>query len=138
MGRPSKYLPIYCEQLVEHMRGGLSFESFAGVIGTCRATLYQWEEAHREFSDAKKHGLELNLLWWERVGRAAMLGQGAVKGPDGKPMPIKNFNATLWIFNMKNRHGWRDKQDVDMKVEVEPFVVETSDGKSTKLGVKKK
>lgn len=37
--------------------------------------------------------------WWERQGRVMTVNGG------GSP--------PVWIFNMKNRFGWRDKQDVD-------------------------
>lgn len=98
MARPSKYKPEYCEQLIEHMREGLSFESFSAVIGVNRDSLYEWTNKHQEFSDAKKVGLDHNLLFWEKVGRNGALGK------------IPNFNPTTWIFNMKNRHLWKDKQ----------------------------
>ena len=38
-------------------------------------------------------------VWWERQGRKM------TTGADG--------NATVWIFNMKNRFSWHDKQQVD-------------------------
>jgi hypothetical protein len=135
-GRPTDYDPKYCQELIDHMKGGLSFESFAALADVNRDTLYEWVKVHPEFSDAKKRGTDLNLIWWERIGRAAMLGH-AGKDADGKPIPLKNFNATLWIFNMKNRHGWRDKQEHDHTHHVEPFVVETSDGEKTTMGAKK-
>lgn len=42
----------------------------------------------------------LCAVWWERCGR------GMATGADG--------NATVWIFNMKNRFGWRDQKDVSL------------------------
>jgi hypothetical protein len=117
MGRPSKYKPEYCEALVRHMKGGLSFESFAGAIGVHYDTLYAWEKRHAAFSEAKKKGAAASLLWWEQVGKAAMLGQDMVtrdeKGNVIGKVASKSFNATIWIFAMKNRHGWRDRHDVN-------------------------
>lgn len=59
-----------------------------------------WEtllEDSEEFRVTEKERQALCEVWWERTGRK--MAQGA----DG--------NATVWIFNMKNRFGWRDKQD---------------------------
>ena len=48
IGRPSKYDSKYCDMLIEHMSEGLSFESFAGLIGTCKETIYEWTRKHPE------------------------------------------------------------------------------------------
>ncbi len=95
-GRPTKYLKTYPELLIKHMEAGLSFESFAGTIKVNRDTLYAWEKRHKEFSDAKKIGVELGLLFWEQLGLAGMSGQ------------MKGFNPATWIFWGKNRFGMRD------------------------------
>ena len=109
-GRPSKYKPEYCEALVEHMKTGLSFESFAGLVAVNQDTLHEWKKKHPEFSEAQKNGSALSLLWWEKLGKAAMVGE-AVVTPDGRRVSFDNFNTTMWIFAMKNRHGWRDRHD---------------------------
>lgn len=54
-----------------------------------------------EFRKAEKRRKELSEVWWETRGREM------AKGSDG--------NATVWIFNMKNRFDWRDKREVDNK-----------------------
>lgn len=90
-GRPSKYKKEYCTLLYNHMKAGLSFESFAGTIGVDRDTLYEWRKTRREFSDAFKKGREASLLFWERLG---------IHGAAGK---IKNFNVAAYIYNMKVR-----------------------------------
>lgn len=96
-GRPTDYDPKYCAMLVAHMAGGLSFPAFAGAIGVNVDTLYAWEKAHKEFSEAKREGLAANLIFWEKLGMTGIAGK------------IKNFSAPTYIFTMKNRHGWRDK-----------------------------
>lgn len=98
-GRPSKYKKEYGAQLITHMTTGLSFESFGGVVGVNRDTLYAWAERHREFSDAKKRGEAVSRLFWEKMGIMGMTGK------------VKGFNVAAWIFSMKNRFSWRDKNE---------------------------
>jgi hypothetical protein len=100
-GRPTKYKPEYAAMILEHLSGGLSVESFGGIVGVSRASIYQWEIDFPEFSDSIKAGREASYLFWERLGRAA--GTGKIPG----------FNAAVWIFTMKNRFGWRDKTEVE-------------------------
>lgn len=97
-GRPSKYRDTYCDLLIAHMSQGLSFESFASTAQVNRDTLYSWCQHHADFSDAKKRGEAVSLLFWERLGIDASQGR------------LPGFSAAAWIFNMKNRFGWRDKQ----------------------------
>lgn len=62
-----------------------------------------WETLLKDSEDfrrTEKTRQALCEVWWERRGREMATGS------DG--------NATVWIFNMKNRFGWRDKQDVDL------------------------
>jgi DNA-binding transcriptional regulator YiaG len=44
-GRPTKYKRDYCAMLISHLKDGLSFESFGGVLGVSKQTLYDWEKA---------------------------------------------------------------------------------------------
>lgn len=83
------------------MSQGLSFESFAGTIDVCEDTLFEWLKVHSEFSESKKIGHPKSRLKWENYGIA-----GLFCSKDEK------FNATVWIFNMKNRFGWRDVQEI--------------------------
>ena len=54
-----------------------------------------------EFRKAEKRRKDLSEVWWTTRGREMATGS------DG--------NATVWIFNMKNRFDWRDKREVDNK-----------------------
>lgn len=112
VGRPSDYDSKYCEMLVKHMKEGYSFESFAGKIGFCKKTLYNWATDNPEFLHAYKKGRDACRLFWEERGmKGLMVG--------------KRFNSTTWIFNMKNRFkdDWMDKMvredssKIDAKVE---------------------
>lgn len=112
-GRPSKYKPEYCEMLIKHMADGYSFESFAAIIDLDRDTIYEWTKAHPDFSDAKKRAVAKSQLFWEKIGHGGSLGR------------IKNFSAAAWIFSMKNRFQWRDKQpDEEDKTIVQPIIIE--------------
>jgi hypothetical protein len=107
IGRPTLYDDKFCVELIEHMKAGYSFESFAGSIGVNRDTLYEWAKVNPEFSDAKKIGTEAGRLFWETKGIEGLFSTTERCGDQGSS---KSINATIWIFNMKNRFGWRDKQ----------------------------
>ncbi len=100
-GRPSKYRPEMCERVVALMSEGSSITEVAADLGITRETLNQWEKDDRkpEFAQALSHGRELAEAWWLREGRTNLTN--------------KEFSYTGWYMNMKNRFGWRDKQDVD-------------------------
>jgi len=108
-GRPSLYLPEYCDKLINHMAGGLSFETFAGTVNVCSETLYEWVRVHKDFSLAYKKGTDKRKLFGESVYRAAMLSMPFKLG--GVDIHPKDMNPTLLIFYLKQL-GWRDKQDV--------------------------
>lgn len=109
LGRPSSYDPKYCDLLIAHMESGLSFESFAAVIGVNRDTLYEWQKVHSDFSDSKRVAMDKNLIFWEKAGIEGLFNETEYN-EKGKPEKSKSLNSTIWIFNMKNRHGWRDRQ----------------------------
>ena len=111
VGRPSKYKEEFCEELIEHMAEGYSYEAFAGRIGTCKQTLYDWEKANPEFLDAKRTAFERSRFFWEKQG---IDGVWAIEtfSEEGKKEYSKKLNSTAWIFNMKNRFNWTDKKDV--------------------------
>ena len=96
----SKYKPEYDQLLLDHLSEGYSFESFAAIAKVNRDTLYEWEKKHKSFAEAKQLGVAKSLLFWEKMGMAGMVGK------------IDKFNVTSWIFNMKNRFGWRDRQEI--------------------------
>jgi len=108
-GRPTKYRASYCKQLITWMGKGLSFESFAGDVDVDRDTVYEWAKAHEEFADAKRKGSAKSQAFWEKMGVAGSSGQ------------LPNFKTGAWVFNMKNRFSWRDKQEVAVTGDLTPW-----------------
>jgi len=104
VGRPSKYSPEYADKLIEHMKRGLSFLSFAAEIGVAESTISLWAEKHPEFSEAKKEGFSKSRNFWEKLILAASAGK------------LPGANMTGIIFNLKNRFPkqWSDRKDVHM------------------------
>lgn len=102
-GRPSKYDPAFCEKVIAVGADGGTLAEMADAIDIDRSTLNAWVEKHPEFSRAVKAGLGKAQAWWEKNGRIATFG-----GKEG-------FNATSFIFNMKNRFpdDWKDKRETE-------------------------
>lgn len=125
LGRPTVYDPKYCEMLIDHMAEGLSFESFGGVIGVHKDTLFQWVKKHEEFADSKKIATEKSRIFWERLAIDNLINKSDSETNSDKSgwSKSRSLNATTWIFNMKNRFGWRDKSEVqetsDVKITIE-------------------
>lgn len=145
VGRPTVYDPKYCDMLIEHMARGYSFESFAGFTGHSKQTLYEWAAKFEEFGDAKSQGTSLSRLFWERLGIEHILNINETEYEKGASRSkSKSLNSTVWIFNMKNRFGWRDKQpdeeqdkrtDEPMKVEVTLSNQTPTDSKEVAIAV---
>ena len=113
----SKYKPEFCEQLIEHMSKGYSYESFASKAKVYRTTLYDWENSHPEWCEAKEEAFLQCLLWWESQGIEGLWSETEYN-EKGKPTKSKSINSTLWIFNMKNRFKWRDKQPDEIDTQI--------------------
>jgi Homeodomain-like domain-containing protein len=100
VGRPSKYDPSFCDLVIELGAQGKSKAQIAAALGVHRETVNIWTKAHPEFSDAIKGAQDLALAWWETVGQMNMCRQG--------------FNATAFIFQMKNRFpaDYKEKHEI--------------------------
>ena len=96
-GRPSKYTKDMCEVAERVLGEGYSQEVLAGELGVIPETVSEWKKEHPEFSVAIKKGKIAGQKMWERLGLAGAAGK------------VVGFNSASWIFNMKNRYGWRDK-----------------------------
>ena len=103
-GRPTKYKPEFCDVVIQCGREGMGKAEMAAELNVVYSTFDLWTQEHPEFSEAVKEARHLSQAWWEKQGRSATFGG------------VPGFNATSYIFNMKNRFpsDWREKQDVDL------------------------
>ena len=113
--RPTKYKKELCQQVIDFMYQGMSIEEVCYELMICKQTFYNWCETYPEFLDAKKKGESFSQGWWMKQGRVNMEN--------------KDFSATLFYMNMKNRFGWKDKQDITTNdKDVQPVVVNLGAG----------
>jgi len=95
-GRPSKYDPAFCEQIIAWGAAGKSKTWMAAKLGVTRECIYEWDRTIPEFSYALKRAKALEQLWWEDAGQD---GMGADK-----------FNGQVWGRSMAARfpEDWRE------------------------------
>ena len=104
-GRPTKYKKKFCQELVDHMEKGMSYETFGAVIDVSVQTLYDWEKVHPEFLEAKRKGFLVRQSHIEEHFAQVSEGKG-----EGVP--------SLMIFRAKNLLGWTDKQEVQQSGDI--------------------
>lgn len=97
-GRPSKYSPVYANEVVEFCAQGYSLTAFAGEIGVGRETISRWCRDHEEFRVSVDRAKAKCARWWEDRARKV----AAEGGPSGQ--------ATMVIFGLRN-HAREDYQD---------------------------
>lgn len=97
-GRPTKYKPKYCKEIVEYMSTGKSVLQFAAKISVTKSSVYEWAKEFPEFSDAFDNARQLCEAHWETI-----IQDKSVKkkpGSDG-----------ILMFYMKNRFRWSEKEN---------------------------
>ncbi len=107
-GRPSLYRKEFCEMLIEHMKQGYSYKSFCAEIEVGQRTMYDWELVHPEWAEAKEIAFAKGMKFWEKLGVDFVVNETS-KDSEGNSTS-KTLNSAVWIFNMKNRFQWRERQ----------------------------
>ena len=102
VGRPTKYKPAYCTEVINTMATGLSLTAFAGEIGVARSTINEWIDNVPEFSEAVRVA---------KAKRTLALERGMLSAENGPAV-------TARMFALKNAdpEEWREKQHVQHEV----------------------
>ena len=96
VGRPTSYRAEFGARIVELMAEGRSLDGCASLVGVHPDSLYTWQKAHPEFSDAVKAGRAAAMAFWEtRLLDVAQGGSG-------------NAQAIQWALRNRSRaaSGW--------------------------------
>jgi len=121
VGRPKAELDLpqgWQDEIISlYSEGASDVEVKALIIGwrgSISNDLWErWMKEEEDFSETIKRGKALSAAWWERAGRINLEN--------------KDFSATLFYMNMKNRFGWSDKQEVQHSGGIHINIDETDD-----------
>lgn len=126
-GRPSAFKPEYVEQGRKLAALGATDREIADFFKVAESTLYLWKNTHPLFSEALKVGkapadarVEQSLY---RRATGYSFDAQKIFQYEGQPVTVPYVehvppDVTACIFWLKNRvpEEWRDKQDVDVSV----------------------
>lgn len=90
------------EKLIKHLREGYSFDCFPYLS---QKALKELMSAFPEEFDPEEidEAIEFGKHCWEKIGKEQ--AAGSCMG-----------NSRTWFYNMSNRYGWREKQEVKQDV----------------------
>lgn len=98
-GRPTKYDPSYCDEVIEFCSQGYSLSAFAGKIRVTRQSITDWRNAHPDFDEACQIA---------KGTRAYKLEDGLLN----EQMGAAQINARRFALVNCAPDDWREKQDV--------------------------
>ena len=115
VGRPTKYKPEFCEQIIELGKEGKSIAQMASFFDVDKASIYDWAAQHEDFSTALARAKAHSQTWWEDKAQVH-LGS-------------RDFNAQLWLKSVASR--FRDDYTERTQTEVSgrdgaPMQIETT------------
>lgn len=121
----SKYKPEYCARLIKHMKSGYSYETFGAEVGVGRRTLYDWEDRHEEWEEAKQKAMEEAQKFFEQRLMIKIAGK-KIEGVDPKLV-----DTACLIFALKTRFHktYSEKKEHEHSGGIKVII----DGQDTKL-----
>lgn len=121
-GRPTDYKPEYDEQAYKLCLLGLTDAQMGEIFSVSEQTINAWKHAHPSFLESLKKGKEVadaevakalyhRALGYEHPDVHITNYQGEITETEIiKHYPPDTAAAFIWL---KNRSGWRDKQEVE-------------------------
>jgi hypothetical protein len=106
------YKKEYCEQLINHMAKGLSFQSYGATIRTPRRVLYRWVDKHEEFAEAYEIGKDCALLAFEDVATKKSRGE-----LDDESFKVTDTNMLKFMMGSRFRDIYAERKEIHAKVE---------------------
>lgn len=102
MGRPTKYQPEYCEEIIKLGKLGKSIAQMASHFDVDKASIYDWAEKHKDFSTALARARAHSQTWWENEAQ--------------KHLKTRDFNAQLWLKSVASRFrdDYTDRQQTEI------------------------
>jgi hypothetical protein len=89
VGRPTKYKPEYCEQIIQLGKEGKSIAQMASFFDVDKASIFDWAAAHEDFSTALACARAHSQTWWEDKAQ--------------QNLASRDFNAQLWLKSVASR-----------------------------------
>jgi len=111
------YKPEYCQQLIDHLAHGYSFESFGAIVGRGRATLYEWVEKYPEFAEAKRVGSERGLKFLEDALLSTAMKETIKDTVYDRKFDPKKINPWTIQWLLKTRHHQLYSERNHVKIE---------------------
>lgn len=106
VGRPSKYRPEYCKQVIEWGKQGYSREHIACELDVSWNTLLSWMEAHEDFLEALETAKMHEMVFFERLG-----SQYIVERPQGD-----RLNTAIWGRSLAARFPQKYRENTKVEV----------------------
>lgn len=112
IGRPKEELKLpegWYNSILDLYKQGASDVEIKAWIYDARGSFSndlwdRWLKDEEQFSETIKIGKILSEAWWSKSGRISLKS--------------KDFNYVGWYMNMKNRFGWKDKQELDVNQKI--------------------
>ena len=89
VGRPTKYKPEYCEEVIRLGKEGKSIAQMAAFFDVDKASIFRWAEESDDFRTALARARVHSQNWWEDKAQ--------------QNLASRDFNAQLWLKSVASR-----------------------------------